>query len=73
LTELKNVEGRKVTEVIPGTKQSNPELFEIYSRVALTGKPEMFETYMELTEMAHRGRIWLDRISTSYGTQLLWK
>ncbi|MBM2840572.1 MAG: sensor histidine kinase response regulator, partial [Bacteroidetes bacterium] len=28
-------------------KKSNPELFEIYARVALTGKPETFETYLE--------------------------
>jgi len=40
---LKNVLGKKVTEVIPGTKESYPELFEIYGRVALTGVPEKFE------------------------------
>jgi PAS domain S-box-containing protein len=45
LTGLKNVAGKKVSEVIPGIKESNPELFEIYGRVALTGKPEMFETF----------------------------
>ena len=43
LTGLKNVVGRKVTEVIPGIKEAEPELFEIYGRVALTGKPEQFE------------------------------
>ena len=43
LTGLKNVIGKKVTEVIPGTKESYPELFEIYGRVALTGVPEKFE------------------------------
>jgi len=31
LTGLKNVVGKKVTEVIPGTKESYPELFEIYA------------------------------------------
>ena len=46
LTGLKNVEGKKVTEVIPGIKESNPELFDIYGRVALTGKPERFEDYI---------------------------
>jgi PAS domain S-box-containing protein len=43
LTGLKNVIGKKVTEVIPGTKESNPELLEIYGRVALAGMPEKFE------------------------------
>jgi PAS domain S-box-containing protein len=46
LTGLKNVVGQKVTQVIPGIQTSNPELFEIYGRVALTGKPEKFETYL---------------------------
>ncbi len=43
LTGLRNVVGKRVTEVIPGIKEENPELFEIYGRVALTGKPESFE------------------------------
>ncbi|KCZ71451.1 PAS domain S-box [Candidatus Methanoperedens nitroreducens] len=43
LTGLKNVVGKKVTEIIPGIKESYPELFEIYGRVALTGRPEKFE------------------------------
>ncbi len=43
LTGLHNVVGKNVTEVIPGIKESHPELFEIYSRVALTGRPEKFE------------------------------
>ena len=43
LTGLKNVVGKKVTEVIPGIRESQPELLEIYGRVALTGKPEKFE------------------------------
>ncbi len=46
LTGLKNVAGRKVTEVIPGIKESNPELFEVYGRVASTGQPESLETYL---------------------------
>ncbi len=46
LTELKNVVGQKVSQIIPGIRESNPELFEIYGRVALTGKPERFETYL---------------------------
>jgi len=50
ITGLKNVVGKKVTEVIPGIKTSSPELFEIYGRVAATGKPEQFETYVEALE-----------------------
>ena len=51
LTGLKDVVGKKVTEVIPGIKESDPELFEIYGRVALTGEPEVFETYLESLKM----------------------
>jgi PAS domain S-box-containing protein len=47
LTGLMNVVGKKVSEVIPGIKESNPELFEIYGRVASTGEPERFETFVE--------------------------
>ena len=47
LTGLKDVVGKKVTAVIPGIKESNPELFEIYGRVALSGEAERFETYLK--------------------------
>jgi len=43
LTGLRNVAGRRVTEVIPGIRQMHPELFEIYGRVTRTGQPEQFE------------------------------
>jgi PAS domain S-box-containing protein len=46
LTGLKDVVGRKVSELIPGIQASNPEVFEIYGRVSLTGRPEKFETYV---------------------------
>ncbi|MEI7987945.1 MAG: PAS domain S-box protein, partial [Chloroflexota bacterium] len=46
LTGLKDVVGKKVTQVIPGIKQDNPELFEIYGGVVLTGKPVGFEVYL---------------------------
>jgi PAS domain S-box-containing protein len=46
--------GRKATQVIPGIKQSNPELFEIYGRVAKTQKPERFEVFFKPLN------IWLD-------------
>ncbi len=47
LTGLKDVIGKRVTEVIPGIKQSDPELFDIYGRVALSGIPERCEIYVE--------------------------
>ena len=47
LTGLKDVVGRRVTEVIPGIKESQPELFEVYGRVAMTGKPEKLEIYVD--------------------------
>jgi PAS domain S-box-containing protein len=47
ITGLKGVEGKRVTEVIPGIKESHPELFEIYGRVASTGRPEQFEIFLE--------------------------
>jgi PAS domain S-box-containing protein len=41
------VVGRKVSEAIPGTKEATPEIFEIYGRVAKTGKPERFELFFK--------------------------
>jgi PAS domain S-box-containing protein len=43
LTGLRDVTGKRVTEVIPGVRDSIPEVFEIYGRVALSGKAETFE------------------------------
>jgi signal transduction histidine kinase len=36
-----------VTEIIPGIRESDPTLFEIYGRVALTGQPERFEIFVQ--------------------------
>ena len=47
LTGLKDVVGKRVTKVIPGIRESNPELFEIYGRVASTGQPERFDSRLE--------------------------
>ncbi len=47
LTGLKNVIGKRVSEVIPGLRKSDPGLFEIYGRVARTGEPERFESYVD--------------------------
>jgi PAS domain S-box-containing protein len=43
LTGLKEVTGKRVTEVIPEIKETHPELFDAYGRVALTGQSERFE------------------------------
>jgi PAS domain S-box-containing protein len=47
LTGLKDVVGKRVTEVIPGIVETDPELFKIYARVSLTGKPEQFEMFIQ--------------------------
>jgi PAS domain S-box-containing protein len=53
LTGLKKetVVGRQATEAIPGIKKDNPELFEIYGRVAATGKDEKFEVFFKPLNM----------------------
>jgi diguanylate cyclase (GGDEF)-like protein len=45
-TGLKDVVGRKFSEVIPNICGLDPKLLEIYSRVALGGPPEKFEIYL---------------------------
>ncbi|MGE5533098.1 MAG: PAS domain-containing protein [Ignavibacteria bacterium] len=49
LTGLKRetVVGRRVSEAIPGTREANPEIFQIYGRVAQTGKTESFEVFFK--------------------------
>ena len=47
VTGLTDVLGKKISELIPGIREENPELIEIYGRVALTGEPERFEIYMK--------------------------
>jgi PAS domain S-box-containing protein len=47
LTGLKDVVGKRATEVLPGIREANPELFTIYGRVALTGEPAKFESFVE--------------------------
>jgi signal transduction histidine kinase len=50
LSGLKDVVGKRATEVIPGMRESNPELFEIYGRVAHSGQPEQFEMYVDMLD-----------------------
>ncbi len=51
LTGLKSVVGRRATEVIPGIRESDPGLFEVYGRVAQGGPPEAFESYVAPLQM----------------------
>lgn len=51
LTGLQNVTGRRVTELIPGIREADPELFERYARVVRTGVPEQFETFVTALHM----------------------
>ncbi len=51
LTGLKNVISEPVSKIIPGLIESNPELFEIYGRVTLSGIPEKFETYIAALDL----------------------
>jgi signal transduction histidine kinase len=50
-TGLKNVVGRKASEVIPGIRESDPLVFEVYGRVAASGQPEKFETCVKALQM----------------------
>lgn len=47
LTGLEDVIDRRITEVIPGIKEDNPEVLETYGRVVRTGEAEEFETFVE--------------------------
>ncbi|MBC8014921.1 MAG: PAS domain S-box protein, partial [Sporomusaceae bacterium] len=51
LTGLKDVIGKKLTEVIPGIKESYSEVFTIYGRVSQSGKPERVELYVSPLQM----------------------
>jgi diguanylate cyclase (GGDEF)-like protein/PAS domain S-box-containing protein len=46
LSGLHAVTGKRVSELLPGIRETNPELFERYGRVAATGEPERFESFL---------------------------
>ncbi|MFH2045538.1 MAG: ATP-binding protein [Pseudomonadota bacterium] len=50
-TGFKNVVGKNVSEVIPGIQKADPELLERFAIVALTGRPERFEYYVNVMNM----------------------
>jgi PAS domain S-box-containing protein len=51
LTGLKDVVGRKATEVIPGLRETDPQILETYARVVRTGQPERFEIFVQAMQM----------------------
>jgi PAS domain S-box-containing protein len=51
LTGLKGAVGKTVSELIPGIRETDPDLLEMYGNVALTGTPVAFENYVKALEM----------------------
>jgi len=47
LTGLKGVAGKRVSEVIPGIREADPEMLELYARVVSTGRPEKTELFIK--------------------------
>lgn len=46
VTGLHDVIGKRVTEVVPGIKDVNLEMINVFGRVSMTGVPETFEQYI---------------------------
>jgi signal transduction histidine kinase/CheY-like chemotaxis protein len=51
LTGLKDVVGRRVTEIFPNIIEADPKVFNIYARVSSTGVSEKYENYLEPLNM----------------------
>ena len=51
LTGLKEVTGKPVSEVLPGIRETDPQLFDIYNHVAIGGEPAKFEKFVESLAM----------------------
>jgi PAS domain S-box-containing protein len=47
LMGVANIAGKRVTQVTPDIRKSQPELFRGFGRVATTGMPERFEIYLD--------------------------
>jgi len=54
LTGLKGVSDKRISELLPGIRESDPKLFEICGRVSRLGRPERVEIHIEAL------REWLD-------------
>jgi diguanylate cyclase (GGDEF)-like protein/PAS domain S-box-containing protein len=50
-TGLWDVVGKPVSELVPGIRTSDPQLLEIFGRIALDGAPEKFEIYIDALAM----------------------
>ncbi len=50
LTGLENVEGRRVSDILPAFLTDNRDVMERFGNVALTGAPAQFETYVKSLE-----------------------
>jgi diguanylate cyclase (GGDEF)-like protein/PAS domain S-box-containing protein len=46
ISGMKNVVGRKISEIIPGYCEDNPESLEVFGKVAQTGQPTRWEHYL---------------------------
>jgi PAS domain S-box-containing protein len=46
MTGMADVVGKRVSQVLPTLRETNPELFEFYGSVAATGRPGEMETYV---------------------------
>jgi len=46
ISGMKNVVGRKISEIIPGYCEDNPESLEVFGRVAQTGQATRWEHYL---------------------------
>jgi len=46
-TGLKNVEGRRISELQPDLRATSPDVFQMCDRVVRTGVPEVIETYLK--------------------------
>jgi len=49
-TGLQDVVGKRVSEVLPGIQASDPQLFELFSRVATSGQSERAELYVKVMD-----------------------
>ena len=50
-TGIENVLGKRAAEVMPGIRELDSQLLEIFGRVAIGGQPERFEYFVEALKM----------------------
>ena len=66
-TGLKDVNGKRVSEAIPGIRQADPKLFEVYSRVALSGQSEKFEMFVDALRLWFSVTVYSPTLGLRYG------